>query len=581
MLPIPGIPSLIGILESNGIECEYLNLSAEYFCRLNPADVLSYSAIVSSFYKNKEYMNYPESFRRILIDSEAFCSHNETWLKKNIKNMDLYKKICKNKKLLYNPFLFCYFTNFADNIVRGQSLLNICSKIYDSETEFSINIDDLLFIFNSPLNNYDNFYRESVSKILDKKPDIIGVQVTLQKDLISAMLLCYLIKQKNKNVHINIGGSYFDGKHSVISNLKEFFGVFFDSISVGESTKTVIDITKYLNNETDIEQVSGLLYCKDDEIKLNPCVKENVNRFPFQSFTGYDWNHYFLPDLILPVRASMTNSCYWGKCIYCTCSGSKEKYRVMSVSRFVDEIEYLAKKYNTKYFSFWDNAFHPIYLEKLADAIIERKLDIRYSLFARLEKEFSYDLLKKVHKSGCRVVFWGLDSASQRVSDFINKGIDVNEAKYILKNSHRAGMLNNLYLMFGHPSETKEEMKANLDFVKENRKNINTVFPIDKIFFLENSVINQNYDYYKGLINQSDDFIAYKNSLINKINSITNSFSKIYMFYLWQYLYFSKYGKLWHDFFVYLFILCFHGKLKFLRKILTVYYNFLYSYLRN
>ena len=105
-----------------------------------------------------------------------------------------------------------------------------------------------------------------------------------------------------------------------------------------------------------------------------------------------------LPELVFPVQAS--TSCYWRKCIFCDCSASEQGYTIKTVPRLVDEIEFLKKKYKTKYFYFWDNALHPNYLNKLADELQKRKINIIFSIYARFEPEFNLQLLKKLRKAG-------------------------------------------------------------------------------------------------------------------------------------------------------------------------------------
>ncbi len=52
---LPGIPSLIGILEDNGIECEYINLESDYLKYSTPEKLKQYYGLLKNFYINKEY----------------------------------------------------------------------------------------------------------------------------------------------------------------------------------------------------------------------------------------------------------------------------------------------------------------------------------------------------------------------------------------------------------------------------------------------------------------------------------------------------------------------------------------------
>lgn len=52
---LSGIPSLIGILEDNGIECEYINLESDYLKYSTPEKLKQYYGLLKNFYINKEY----------------------------------------------------------------------------------------------------------------------------------------------------------------------------------------------------------------------------------------------------------------------------------------------------------------------------------------------------------------------------------------------------------------------------------------------------------------------------------------------------------------------------------------------
>lgn len=545
IIPTPGIPTLIGILEKNGMESEYINLNVEYLRWINTKDIIFYLELLSKFINNKEYQSYPMYFK-----SAFFKKYDENvlnWLRNNIYILKIYLETPKEE--YYNYFFF-YYLSFLESFIKHIDFLSCCSDIYfsttDSEKDFFIDIESFLFLFNSPLNNLQLFYSQKVDEILAKKPDVVGIQILRQSDLLSGLYLAYILKKKDRTVHINIGGYFFESYYRKIKNLKDLFGLFFDSISIGDSTGTVLDIVRYLKKEIHIEDVRNIIFVHDGNLNYNlNCKTENINSLPFQSFKGYRREDYLFPEYILPVRASTTYSCYWGKCIFCTCSGYNEPYKLMSVERFTSEIEYLSKKYGTKFFVFWDNALPPEYMERVADILIQKKLNIKYSCYARFEKNFKYGLLRKMRKSGCMFIHWGLESSSQRVLDYINKGINIEDVGKILKYSKKAGIGNYVTLILGNPTETISEMEENYTFIKKNYRNIDIIEPIGHIWFMGTSIINNNYEYYKKLINYSSEYEQCKSNIIKKIIDkckITNNYSK--MLILYPAIYREKYGKL-------------------------------------
>ena len=79
----------------------------------------------------------------------------------------------------------------------------------------------------------------------------------------------------------------------------------------------------------------------------------------------------------------------------------------------------------------------------MADAFIENKVDIMWSDCAYL-KFLDAPLLQKIRKSGAIRLVGGVESASPKMQKIINKRIDLEEGKKILKWSHEAGIYNSL-----------------------------------------------------------------------------------------------------------------------------------------
>lgn len=51
---------------------------------------------------------------------------------------------------------------------------------------------------------------------------------------------------------------------------------------------------------------------------------------------------------------------------------------------------------------------------------------------------------------------FGLESASQKILDYMNKGTKVDVAEKILNLAARYGIRNHVYLMFGYPGKRKK-----------------------------------------------------------------------------------------------------------------------------
>ena len=73
------------------------------------------------------------------------------------------------------------------------------------------------------------------------------------------------------------------------------------------------------------------------------------------------------------------------------------------------------------------------------------------------------------------MVIWGIESGNDRVLSLMKKGTNVKDVEIVLKRSHDAGIKNVTYIMFGFPTETKEEFLDTIQFLKRNDENIDLV----------------------------------------------------------------------------------------------------------
>ena len=540
--PTHSVPLLMGILKNKGIETSYVNLNSlllKDFKNKKFRD--SICSIFTDIVEGKITEKNP-LFNDVLSLGQKNLS--EIPFEQLINSIPLTMSILNNKMLYYNLF----FCNYSYMVLYKtiKSISFFYSKIFhiilpDCEScrtnvqnrDFSLDFNLINDFLDSKLNLLKDFHDKHLSEIMNEDVEVVGISINTIGQFLTGLYVCQYIK-KHYKCHINIGGSFFNEFYNNIQNLSDLFN-YFDSVSVKNSTDTVVDLVKYVRGEKNISDIPNIMYY-NQEIKFNKGSNTyNYNKIPFIDLGKIEKDDYTLPHLVMPIQAS--TSCYWRKCIFCDCSANDEGYTIKTVSRLVDEIEYLKKKYKSKYFYFWDNALHPKYLEKLADELNKRKIKIVFSIYARFEEEFNYPLLKKLREAGLVHVCWGLDSASKRVMEYIHKGIKLENVERIIREADKANIYSKVYLIFGHPTETLEEVKETVDFINKQVDYIGDVSTNKKVFFLQNAVLQQNRDYYKSLIRTTEGERMKYISQIHKDSSgcIVTSFSPTCLLYLDKY----------------------------------------------
>jgi hypothetical protein len=113
-----------------------------------------------------------------------------------------------------------------------------------------------------------------------------------------------------------------------------------------------------------------------------------------------------------------------------------------------------------------DEAAPPAVLRQLAEEILKRKLTVSYWGNVRFEKAFTPELCYLMAQSGCIAISGGLEVASDRILQLINKGITIDTASDSMKNFTQAGIMTHAYLMYGFPTETAKETITSLEVVR-------------------------------------------------------------------------------------------------------------------
>jgi hypothetical protein len=167
-------------------------------------------------------------------------------------------------------------------------------------------------------------------------------------------------------------------------------------------------------------------------------------------------------------KLTMAHGCYWGKCTFCDISLDYIKtYEPATASLLADRMELMIAQTGQNGFHFVDEAAPPALMKALAIEIIKRKLVVSWWANVRFEKSFTKDLCLLLKASGCIAVSGGLEVASDRLLDLIQKGITVAQVARVSKHFNDAGIMVHAYLMYGFPTQTVQETVDSLEMVRQ------------------------------------------------------------------------------------------------------------------
>lgn len=319
---------------------------------------------------------------------------------------------------------------------------------------------------------FDNYlFRKSVNEVVKiikrRDPSMVGItcsSMTYQP--------CVRLAEKIKeelSVPIVVGGP-----HPTVLRETMLQHSFIDYVVLGEGEYTLLELVKALSKEANPDKVKGLAYKKDDETIYTgrrPFIR-NLDALPHPArdllpMSKYPRKSQFLS--VTPVsNINSSRGCPYG-CRFCSVRSIwGRRYRCFSPKWVLDEIEELVNTYRTKGIYFREDNFtvDKQRVVNISNGILDRELDIKWVCESRVDL-VSESLLEKMWKSGCESMWFGIESGSHRVLNYLNKGITLEQIKNAVQMCKKVGIKVGASFIIGLPCEDPEEMKKTLALAKK------------------------------------------------------------------------------------------------------------------
>jgi len=297
--------------------------------------------------------------------------------------------------------------------------------------------------------------------------DIIGI-TAMTPTINSTIRIAKGIKQNNPNSTIILGGPHATIlPEEILNNVPAI-----DIIVRGEGEETIVELCNALENNNSIENIPGISYRNDSTIKNTPSRPPimNLDSLSFLAYHLLPLDKYRLHPPYgreYPFMAMLTSRGCPYNCIFCSKSVFGSTYRGQSPERIVDEIVYLKERFGIKEIAFYDDVFtlKPKRTMKLVKELKERNLDIPWTCEARVNL-VTEELLKEMKKAGCYMIAYGIESGNQMILNNLRKKITIEQVRYAIEATRKAGIQSVGYFMLGSPGETPETIRQTIDFAK-------------------------------------------------------------------------------------------------------------------
>jgi hypothetical protein len=234
---------------------------------------------------------------------------------------------------------------------------------------------------------------------------VYGITVPSKLHLNSAIILSHLLKQKDSDCHICLGGPYISLVDK--TRLAKLIGAgIIDTYITQHGENRLLRLLRDLDS-TVPASVKG-----EYKRGAHPRVNELSVTSP-------------QPDSET-IKLILSKGCYWGKCAYCDYRNLSNHFSIKRVNVLVDEIASYYQKGSTRFLLMTD-AIPPMYAKRLAQELIQRDLKIMWgSRFLRVDTHYDKELFVLLKESGFDFGLGslGMDSFSDSALNLVRKGYD-------------------------------------------------------------------------------------------------------------------------------------------------------------
>jgi len=448
--------------------------------------------LFSQYEETKNLEDYTVDFRNQYLKYKKLKEIDKQQAYESINNVENYVNIIKTGKKKYAKTEIMQARSGIWNILGYLFLPYFDEKIINNKFFYFIrNFDQLKDFLDESKNIYYEFYEDIIPEIVEKNLDYIGISIAAQSQMLPGLTLARLLKQKT-NAHISIGGSYISRIIGSLKTKPEFFELFADSVMYEEGETPVLELMKHLEGKINIEQVPNLLYLKDGKVEITEKTQTMaLNEIPIPDFADFPMESYYTSKITAPMLAE--RGCYWSKCTFCDVCYTGNKYDFKNPEKVVSEVKELIEKHGFSQFFFVCEAMSPAYLRKLSNEIIKADVKIEFIIYARVEKEFTEELLALAKKAGVKEIMWGVESVNERILGLMNKTnfVDKDGRLEVIKRANQQGIQNTCFFILGFPGETREEAEETLDFIRQNKKFMTNIL-VSNFNVREHSLVTEN-----------------------------------------------------------------------------------------
>jgi anaerobic magnesium-protoporphyrin IX monomethyl ester cyclase len=299
-----------------------------------------------------------------------------------------------------------------------------------------------------------------------ERPPVVGIAVNL---MTKRHALRMIAQSRRAGARVVIGGP--DPPHHAEAYLEA--GA--DVVVIGEGEATLTALLPHLAacREDELHGIDGIAFrCADGRVMRTPprALIAALDTLPLPDRSAVDldaylgaWRarHGFGTASLITARGCPYT------CTWCSRSVFGETHRRRSVANVADEVETIVDRYHPERLWYADDVFtiHRGWTLEYATELQRRRLRLPFECISRAER-IDDDVADALESLGCRRVWIGSESGSQRLLDAMERRVTVGRVRDSAARLRRRGIEVGMFIMLGYDGERIDDLRATIEHLK-------------------------------------------------------------------------------------------------------------------
>lgn len=222
-------------------------------------------------------------------------------------------------------------------------------------------------------------------------------------------------------------------------------------------------------------------WTNEDELKKNGVQTVHLNGLCEMDTTAKPVRYDLLPTPIYEHRDRylfnllpfvLKHGCSWGRCRFCSfCAGWNSGYLERSPKAAISEFGSLIDLYDPPYLVCRDHSLNGHKLVEFC-GFLER---FHKPWCGQSRADLSGKQIQALGKAGCKLIYFGLESGSDRTLRALNKGITSKQLSDFTREMHSNGIMPVPSVIIGSPGERKSDFEKTIQFFVDHRSCLEVV----------------------------------------------------------------------------------------------------------